>query len=194
LDTATINDAPATPPGADAAPTADAALPVIVIRFPATYAWLAIGFGGLFFLLGILFALLQPHRNLAFGAFLSTVSLAAAIGANYWRQHLLVVAQLTPRQLILRRDGTVNWSDIAAIEKKEIHSSYRGTAGTSQFARIRLKSRPAPKGRLHGFLQKAKHAVTGYDIIVPASELSCTADWFVAECHKRMAAASARSV
>jgi hypothetical protein len=58
----------------------------------------------------------------------------------------------------------------------------------SDFVCIRLKSRPAQKGRLHGFFQRVKHAVTGYDIIVPESELSCGAEQFVAECRKRMAA------
>ena len=180
---------PAGPPNGHATPP-DQALPVIVVRFPATYAWLAIAFGALFLLLGLFFALLNPDRNLGFGLFLSVVSLAAAIGANYWRLHLHVVAQLTPHQLILRRDGAINWSDIAAIESTEIRSSYRGVGNRSHFACIRLKRRRPPKGRLHGFLHKVKQAVTGYDIIVPGSELSCSADWFVAECQKRIAAAS----
>jgi hypothetical protein len=148
------------------------------------------GIGAVFFLLGLFIILLNPHRNLGPGLLIAAASVAAIVGANYWRQHLHVVAQLTPQQLILRREGAVNWTDIAAIEIKEIHSR-RATPTESRFACIRLKSRPAAKGRLDGFMQKVKHAVTGYDIIVPASELSCDADWFVAECHKRMAAAGA---
>ena len=169
----------------------DKALPVIVIRFPPTYAWLAMGIGGVFFVLGLLIALVFPHGKVGVGAVLCALSLVGVIGANYWRLHLHVVARLTPRQLILRRGGAVDWSDIAEIERKEIRSSYRGVSNRSEFVCIRLTSRPAATGRLDGILKKVKHGVTGYDIIVPGSELSCGAAWFVAECHKRMAAARA---
>jgi hypothetical protein len=51
------------------------------------------------------------------------------------------------------------------------------------------ESPPPPKDRLDAFFRKARRAVSGYDIILGASELSCTAEWFVAECRRRMAAA-----
>jgi hypothetical protein len=35
---------------------------------------------------------------------------------------------------------------------------------------------------------KLKGDVTGYDIIIPGYELSQPADWFIAECQKRMSA------
>ena len=165
-------------------------LPVIDVRFPQTYTWMAIGFSAIFFVLGLVFALVD-RRNLGVSVLISTASLAALAGATYWLQHLHVVARLTPEQLILRRDGALNWGDIAAIQTVEIRSSYRGTPTTSHFICIRLRNRPAPKGGLQGFMLRAKHAITGYDIIVPGNELSCPADWFVAECHKRMAAAGA---
>ena len=165
-------------------------LPVIDVRFPPTYAWLAIGMSAAFFLLGLFLALLD-RRNLGVGALISTAALAAMAGAVCWLGHLHVVARLTPVQLVLRRDGAINWADVAAIEVVEIRSSYRGTPTTSHFICIRLKNRPAPTGGLRGFMLRAKRGITGYDVIVPGNELSCTADWFVAECHKRMAAAAA---
>src|SRR4051794_16097966 len=113
-------DASTTPhPGGS---TSDADPAVIVVRFPATYAWLAMGFATVFFLLGLFIILLNPHRNLRPGLVISAAALAAGIAANNWRHHLHVVARLTPQQLILRRDGAVNWTDIAAIDVKEIHS------------------------------------------------------------------------
>jgi hypothetical protein len=166
----------------------DDPLPDITIRLPATYAWAAMAGAALFFLLGLTFVVINPHRNQGIGLFLCTASLAAMIGANYWRHHLHVVARLTPRQLILRRDGPVNWHEIAAVDIKEIHGSYRGVSERSRFACIRLRNRPPPKNRLDAVLHKFKHAVTGYDIIVPASELSRPIEWFVAECKKRIAA------
>ena len=178
-------------PTAPAPPTPDSSAHTITIRFSATYAWAAMAAAALFFLLGLAFIVINPHRNLGFSLFLCTASLAALIGANYWRHHLHVVARLTPQQLILARDGPVNWRDIAAIEIKEIHArSYHGVSERSRFACIRLKHPRPPKNRLDGFLHKFKHAVTGYDIIVPASELSCPIEWFVAECRKRIDAAS----
>src|SRR5262249_37999628 len=172
-------------------PGANAALPIIVLRFPALYAWMVIVFGGLFLLLGLWITLLTPRRNLGMGVFISVVSIAAIIGANYWRHHLHIVAQLTPRELILgkTRGGTINWTEITAIEKKVLHSP----KGSSEFICIALKARPATKSKLDSFFNKAKHAVTGFDVIVPASELSCGADWFLAECLKRIEAAGGSS-
>jgi len=173
-------------------PEPGVALPEIAVRFPATYAWGVIGFGGVFFLLGLTFALLN-RRNLGFSMFLSTTSLAAIGGATYWLRHLHVVARLTARQLILRRDGAFNWDEIVLIKSVEIRASYRGSPTRSRFVCVALKNRPAAKGRLDAFMRKAKHAISGYDIILGESELSCTADWLVAECPKRIAAAGAGS-
>ena len=162
--------------------------PNLEIRFTPVYAWMTIGFGVIFFLLGFFIALLGHHRNLGFGFVICLISVPAVIGANYWRKHLHIVAQMTPGQLVLRRDGSIDWDNIAAIENKEIRSSYHGARGRSEFVCIRLKNKPAPKNRWDSFFLKAKHAITGYDVIVPANDMSCTADWFIAECRKRMAA------
>jgi hypothetical protein len=162
------------------------ALPNVDIRFSAVYAWLFMGIGTVFFVLGLLIAFVFSHGSLGFGLFIVLLSVAAVIGANFWRKHLHVVAQLTPNQLILRRDGAVNWEEIATIEVKEIRASYHGARTTSEWICIKLKTpRPSPGG-LQGFMLRAKAAITGYDIIVGVSELSCTAEWFVTECRKRM--------
>lgn len=159
-------------------------LPVLVIRFPPLYAWIVMGAGALFLLLSLVFAL-GSRMNTGFNLFLIVVSLAAIIGGNYWRHHLHVVARLTPRQLILRRDGAIDWADIAEIEKNTLRVSRRQTQAESEFACIKLKT-PRPAVGLQGKLARLKSAVTGYDIIVPGNELSCTVDYFVAECKKRL--------
>src|SRR6516225_6272475 len=64
-----------------------AALPVIDIRFSPVCAWLMIGFGCLVFLLGLVLAMLHHGRDLTFGLCLSGISLATAVGGNYWRKH-----------------------------------------------------------------------------------------------------------
>jgi len=169
------------------------ALPVIDIRLTAVYAWLMIGFGCLCFLLGLVLAMLHHGRDLRFGLVLSGISLATALGGNYWRKHLHIVAQLTPQQLILRRDGAVNWGEIAAIDHKQIHAFNHGVRHESRFVCIKLKTRPPAKNGMHAFFLKAKQAISGYDIILGESELSCTAEWFIDECRKRMAAAGPAS-
>jgi len=167
---------------------ASEALPTVVIRFSPVCAWIGIGFGVIGFFLGLVISLLHPHRDLRFGICLSTLSAAMVIGCNYWRKHLHIVAQLTPEKLILRRDGAVKWSEITTIEKKKLRVRYHGPAHESEYVCIRLKNRPQAKNGFDQFFHKAKHAITGYDIIVGDSEISCTADWFIAECRKRMAA------
>jgi hypothetical protein len=165
-------------------------LPVLIIRLTPLYAWIVIGAGAAFLLLSLIFALGSGHLSLGFDLFLALVSIAAILGGNYWRRHLHVVARLTPRQLILRREGAVDWEDIAEIEKRSLQLSRRQLQSESEFACIKLKQPRPPAAGLQGHLLRLKSAVTGYDIIVPGNELSCTVGFFVAECKKRMASYS----
>jgi len=162
--------------------------PVLIIRLTPLYAWILIGAGVVFLLLSLAFAALGSRMSTGFILFLVVLSIAAIVGGNYWRHHLHVVARLTPRQLILRREGAIDWTDIAEIEKRTLRLSRRQLQSESEFACIKLKN-PRPPAGLQGKLAKLKSAVTGYDIIVPGNELSCTVDFFVAECKKRMATA-----
>ena len=162
-------------------------LPVLVIRLTPLYAWIVIGAGVAFLLLGLAFAGFGSRMSPAFNLFLIVLSLAAIFGGNYWRHHLHVVARLTPRQLILRREGAIDWADIAELEKKTLRISRRQTQAESEFACIKLKNPRPPSSGLAAAMAKFKSAVTGYDVIVPGNELSCTVDFFVEECKKRMA-------
>jgi hypothetical protein len=158
--------------------------PTLEIRLTAKYAWILIGAGAIFFVLGFLLG----TKNPPLGIFISIASVAAVIGGNYWRHNLHVVARLTPRQLILRRDGAIDWTNIAAIDKKEITTPNHGVRHRSEFVCIKLKNKPKAREGVYGFLDKVKSTVLGgYDIVLGDSELSCTADWFIAECKKRMA-------
>lgn len=88
-------------------------LPILEIRFTATYAWILIGAGVAFFLLSFLVG----SKNVALGILIAILSIGAMFGGNYWRHHLHVVARMTPRLLVLRREGSLSWTDIAAIER-----------------------------------------------------------------------------
>ena len=153
-------------------------LPTIEIRFPAKYAWGLMALGAVFFLV----AFLPLGKNPGLAVFIMILSAAAVIGGNYWRHHLHVVARLTPTQLILRRGGAVDWREISTIEKKTIQVR----AETSEFICIKLRNKRPPAPGLEGWMDKLKAKVTGYDLVVPGNELSCTADSFIAECRKRM--------
>jgi hypothetical protein len=160
-------------------------LPVLEIRFTAAYAWILIGSGAIFFLL----AFLVGSKNAGLGVFIAILSVGGIFGGNYWRHHLHVVARMTPRQLVLQRGGTVSWADIAAIEKKTIRLPYKGVSQESAYVCIKLKTPRKAPDKVQDFLDKVKKAALGgYDIVVPDSELSCSADWFIAECKKRMVA------
>ena len=161
-------------------------LPTIEVHFSPVYAWMLIGFGAIFFGL----ALVLGKKFPPLGIFIALASLAGMIGGNYWRQHLHVVARMTPRHLILRREGSVAWSEIAQLEKKVVHVYYRGSH-QSEFVCIRLNAKRNVREGFSGVLDLIKKKLLrGYDLVVPGSELSCTVDWFVAECQKRMAAAT----
>ncbi|HYM24912.1 MAG TPA: hypothetical protein VEU08_16965 [Vicinamibacterales bacterium] len=166
--------------------------PDVEIRFTTLYAWLVVAFGAIFAVLGLLFAVINP-RMLAFDVFMTIVGLAAAAGGNYWRQHVHVVARLTPKQLVLSRDGAIDWSEIVAMDKKTMRASQHGVRSQSEYVCIRLRTRRSADSKLQGFMQRLKGSITGYDIIVPDSELSCTADWFIAECRKRMAGTAGKA-
>jgi hypothetical protein len=161
-----------------------AQLPTIEVRFSPVYAWMLIGFGAIFFGL----ALVLGKKFPPLGVFIALASLAAMVGGNYWRQHLHVVARITPRHLILRREGSVAWTEIAQLEKKVVHVYYRGSH-RSEFVCIRLTARRNVREGVSGVLDMIKTKLLGgYDLVVPGSELSCTVDSFIAECQKRMAA------
>jgi len=145
------------------------------------------GAGGAFFLLSFLVG----SKNPGLGVFIAILSVGGVIGGNYWRHHLHVVARMTPRKLVLQRGGTMSWSDIAAIDKKTIRAPYKGVSHETSYVCIKLKTPRKAADKLQGFLDSVKKTVLGgYDIVIGDSELSCSVDWFIEECKKRMAAAA----
>jgi hypothetical protein len=178
-----------------AVPKAPAALPDIEIRFSPLYAWLLIGFCGLFFFSGLFFLSPQaPGRIVRLGIFICVVSIAGIFGGNYWRTHLPVVVRMTSRHLLLPRAGLVNWTDIVAIEKRSLPLSRYGTRNSSAYVCFKLKNQPSKHKRLNeSLLTLLKGAVMGgYDVVInPQNELLRDADWFLLECKKRMPAPTA---
>ena len=180
--------------------------PNIELRLSPGYAWLLIGFGALFLLVGILIASpIAKGRNVGLGLLISLVSIGAILGGNYWRQHSPVMVRMTSHQLSLPkmwpRRVNVPWSEIAKIEKKTVTGFRRGMRQTTDLVCIKLKD-PLPSNdqlskswpayqRFQDALMKGvkDNLLEGYDLFLnPQDEFLRDADWFIAECKKRMEA------
>jgi hypothetical protein len=175
-------------------------IPDLEIRLTPLAPWLVIGFGVIFFVLGLYWASpLAKAQNVGPGALICIACTAAIVGGNYWRHHLPVMVRMTARQLFLPcrwpRHIVVDWNEIVAIEQV----TYR----RREVVRIKL-SKPltatdalsqahAAYKRFNESLVKGlnRAVLNGYDIeINPSTELFRSAGWFVAECKKRIAAAA----
>ena len=182
--------------------------PDLEIRLSPLYAWMLIVFGAIFFLLGLMTAApIGKTRNVSLGLLISLTSAVAIVGGNYWRHHLPIMVRMTPRELILSRSWprttVIAWANIAELDKKSINLTRHGVRHSSELVLIKLKS-PLPTGdrlgtsspaykRLNEMLLKGikNNLLGGYDLWVnPMDEFSRSADWFIAECRKRMNVAS----
>jgi hypothetical protein len=175
----------------------------IELRLNPMYAWIVIGAGVAFLLVGLfILASQSKHRNPGVGVLICVISIAAIIGGNYFRHHLPVMARMTKRQLSLPgtwpRRLVIDWTNIAAIDKKTVMLFRHGVRQEAELVCIKLKNPPAATDplsqaypaykRFNEALQKGvKALVGGYDVIInPLDNFMRTADWFIAECKKRM--------
>ncbi|HEX7918751.1 MAG TPA: hypothetical protein VF454_05065 [Gemmatimonadales bacterium] len=163
-------------------------LPTLVVRFSALWPWMLLGTGVLFFILGVAIAATTTGGGKKAGELIALAALTAVFGGNYWRNHRHVVARLTPKELILRRDGTIPWSEIELIERTEIRMRYKGASGGSVYICIKLRSPRPAKNKLDAWGQKLKSAVTGYDVLLGGDEIDIPVERLIAECQARMAA------
>lgn len=192
--------------------TTSGSLPDIELRLSSLYAWLLMGFGVIFFFLGLLFASpTAKHPNIGLGILICAISAAAIIGGNYWRHHLPVMAAIRRRGLyrssVQGRPMLIEWSNIAEIQKKSIALMRHGVTQNSELVFIKLKKPisandalsknfPAYKRFQDALLKGIKdNLLGGYDFYInPQDEFLRSADWFIAECKKRMdRAVSAKS-
>lgn len=109
------------------------------------------------------------------------------------RRHLSLPG-MWPRRLV------IDWTEIAAIDKKNVTLFRHGVRHQSEFVCIKLKRSPAANDplsqaspaykRLNEALQKSVKAIVGdYDVCLnPQDDFMRTADWFIAECNKRLPA------
>lgn len=169
-----------------------AALPNIEIHFSSLYAWLLIIFGAIFFVLGLFMASpAATHSSPAIGILICVLSFTAILGGNYWRHHLPVVVRMTQRQLFLPRGVVTDWTNITAIDKQVLAIS----RNAHEYVCFKLKNPPTQNNRVNqvvaNFMKNT--LLNGYDVVInPQDELLRSADWFIAECRKRMSAASSK--
>lgn len=178
----------------------------IVLRMSPLYAWLLIGFGAIFLLLGLLFAFGSAKgHNLGLGLLICLASIGAIVGGNYWRQHLPVMVRMTSRELRLPkmwpRQVVVPWSEIAEIEKKTVTGVRHGVRQSAEWVCIKLKNPLPSNDKLSQSWQAynkfddalmngvKNNLLGGYDLFLnPQDEFLRSADWFISECKKRMEA------
>ena len=200
-----MNTTISAPARANIAARQPGAIPDIELRLNPMYAWIVIGAGVASLLLG-LFILAAPSKSLGRGAgiLISLISIAAIIGGNYFRQHLPVMGRMTPRQFSLPgmwpRKLVIDWTNISAIDKKTVMLFRHGVRQESELVCIKLKNPPAANDPLsqasptykcfnEALMKGAKALVGGYDVVInPLDQFMRTADWFIAECKKRMPA------
>jgi hypothetical protein len=162
------------------------------------------GFGGIFFVLGLFFASpIVKRPNVGLGVLICAVSAAAIIGGNYWRHHLPVMAAIRRRGLyrssMQARPMLIEWNNIAGIEKKSIALMRHGVTQSSELVFFKLKNPisandafsknlPALKRFQDTVLKGIKdNLLGGYDFYInPQDEFLRSADWFIAEYKKRM--------
>jgi hypothetical protein len=180
--------------------------PDIELRLSPLYAWLLIGFGGVCLFLGILVAFPGAKgHNTGLGVLICLASIGAVGAGNYWRKHLPVMVRMTSRELSLPkmwpRRVIVPWSEIAVIEKRTLTGFRLGVRQVSEHVCIKLKN-PLPSNdrlseswpaykRLNDSLMNGvkNNLLGGYDLFLnPQDEFLRDADWFIAECKKRMEA------
>src|SRR5262249_33754279 len=136
MSTATTNDIKA-----PAYSRASASLPDIELRLSPLYAWLLITSGGVFFVIGLLFASpTAKHPNVGLAVLICAVSVGAVMGGNYWRHHLPVTAAIRRRGLyrssVQGRSMLIEWNNIAEIEKKTINLMHHGVRQGSELVFI----------------------------------------------------------
>jgi hypothetical protein len=198
------NNAVATAPARAAGRTSVG--PDIELRLSPLYSWVLTGFGGAGLLLGIMIASpLAKGHNTGLGVLICLASIGTIGGGSYWWKHLPVMVRMTSRELSLPKMWPkrviVPWSEIAVIEKKTLTGFRRGVRQTSEHVCIKLKnplpsndrlseSWPAYKRFNDALMDGVKNNLLGgYDLFLnPQDEFLRDADWFIAECKKRMEA------
>lgn len=156
------------------------------IRFNPLYAWMLIGFGCIFLLLGLF--VMTPwavQGSVALGGAICLASLAGIAGGAFWLKHLPVILRFTEDELQICGKNSVRWQDVAAVDVRTIR--IRGNAVS--YVCLRLKTKPASENTLHSLFQAARDMILGdYDIVLDEQKYSRPAAWLAAECGRRMGA------
>lgn len=138
----------------------------IEIRLTPTYAWMAMGFGVLFFLLGVLFMIpLMPRHNYLLGLAVMVTSALVFFAGRWWARNLPVCVRIGPQGLeFVGNKITYLLSDISEVG---VHRLYLGKWRTFFCLRLRPGCAEKYKGHSGGIMQTAVSAIIGeWDIIV----------------------------
>lgn len=156
----------------------------IEITFSPLYAWMLIGFGLFFFLLGLF--VMTPWAvggSVALGVLIALAAAAGMGGGVLWLKHLPVVLRFTSEELQVIGSAPVRWSEIERVDVQKIDME----GHLVSYVCIELKTRRAVEGNLNRAFQAARSAVLGdYDIVLDEQKYSRPAEWLAAECKRRV--------
>jgi hypothetical protein len=154
---------------------------VLDAEFPLepTYAEALFMVGFIMFVLGMV----APKLNPAIAVFLRVIGVAFLLVGAYWRYTRPSVIRMTQRQLCMPLGLTIEWTQIAKVDR---YTHFSGNSGSPYCVRITLKPGFEARQRIAFALQRRlfKREIR-LQMWSPAK-----IDSIVAECQRRMTAAS----
>jgi hypothetical protein len=158
------------------------------ITFSPVFAWMLIGFGIIFVILGVGFMTpLSPRQNILLGTGIVIAALSAILGGRVWLRNLPVVMRLKPEGLEIVKQGiTLRWSDIDCVEIKTVYKK-----GNVTYLGIRLKSEAKGRYEIKPH-ELVAHVVLGpgFDLAFNDQQFSKPGDVLKAEIDKRILASN----
>jgi hypothetical protein len=156
----------------------------IEIQFNPLCAWLLVGFGCVFFFLGLF--IMTPwaaQGSVAGGLLICLASVCGFVGGVFWLKHLPVILRFTSEELQMPGSAPVRWDDVETVDVRTI----RIRGNQVNYACIKLKTKRNADSTMRRMFHAARDAILGdYDIVLDEQNYSRPAEWIAAECRRRL--------
>ena len=156
----------------------------IEIQFNPLYAWLLVGFGCVFFFLGLF--IMTPWAvagSVAVGLLICLASVCGFAGGLFWLKRLPVILRFTREELQLPGSAPVRWDDVETVDVQTI----RIDGHPVNYACIKLKTKRNADRTMRRMFEAARNAILGdYDVVLDEQKYARPAEWIAAECRRRL--------
>lgn len=158
----------------------------IEITFSPLYAWMLIGFGCFFFLLGLfILTPLAAERNVPAAVAICVAAAAGIAGGAYWLKHLPVMLRFTAQEMQFPGSASIRWSEMERVDVQTLDIDGQHVS----YVCIKLKTKRPADGGLQRLFQAARNAIMGeYDIVLDEQKYARSAKWIAGECERRRGA------